>query len=313
MRCHRIGLRGRLHPPRSREGCLPLFRRQERRRLDAGVRRGAPEDGERARHQNPVRRERAGGRRPDQAGRREIHPARRTTSSSAPPSAIPTRSRSWRTNIPKVAFLNASGTTNGPNLQSFYGRTYESQYLCGMVAGAVSKTGKLGFVAAHPIGPVNWTINAYELGAKKINPNATVTVIFTGAWNDPVKERAAAAGAGRPGHRRDRPARRYADAADRRAGARHLRHRPSPRSARVRAQGDAVLVGLDLGQVPDRPSSRRSWPATGSRSPMAPSPASRRRHRHRLLRPRRAEGGRRQGHGRARRDHRRQADLSPDR
>lgn len=93
---------------------------------------------------------------------------------------------------PKVAFLNGSGTTNGPNLESFYGRTYESQYLCGMAAGGMSKAGKLGFVAAHPIGPVNWTINAYELGAKQLNPNATVTVIFTGSWNDPVKERAAA-------------------------------------------------------------------------------------------------------------------------
>jgi basic membrane protein A len=93
---------------------------------------------------------------------------------------------------PKVAFLNASGTTNGPNLESFYGRTYESQYLCGMVAGAMSKSGKLGFVAAHPIGPVNWTINAYELGAKQMNPKATTTVIFTGDWNNPVKERAAA-------------------------------------------------------------------------------------------------------------------------
>src|SRR5271169_11721 len=59
---------------------------------------------------------------------------------------------------PEVAFLNAAGTTNGSNLQSFYGRTYESQYLCGMVAGAMSKSGKLGFVAAHPIGVVNWTI-----------------------------------------------------------------------------------------------------------------------------------------------------------
>jgi basic membrane protein A len=93
---------------------------------------------------------------------------------------------------PKIAFLNASGTTNGPNLQSYYGRTYESQYLCGMAAGAVSKTGKLGFVAAHPIGPVNWTINGFELGAKMMNPNATVTAVFTGEWNDPVKERAAA-------------------------------------------------------------------------------------------------------------------------
>lgn len=93
---------------------------------------------------------------------------------------------------PDIAFLNAGGTTNGPNLELIYGRTYESQYLCGMVAGAMSKTGKLGFVAANPFGLVNWTINGYELGAKKMNPKATVTAVFTGAWNDPVKERAAA-------------------------------------------------------------------------------------------------------------------------
>ena len=93
---------------------------------------------------------------------------------------------------PKVAFLNPAGTTNGPNLQSYYGRTYESQHLCGMVAGAMSKTGKLGFIAAHPIGLVNWTVNAYLLGARRINPEATLNVIFTGSWLDPVKERAAA-------------------------------------------------------------------------------------------------------------------------
>ena len=92
---------------------------------------------------------------------------------------------------PDVAFLNGSGTTNAANLQSFYGRTYESQYLCGMAAAAASKTGKLGFVAANPFGQVNWTINAFELGARQIRPDATVNVVYTGAWNDPVKERAA--------------------------------------------------------------------------------------------------------------------------
>jgi basic membrane protein A len=91
-----------------------------------------------------------------------------------------------------VAFLNAAGTTNGANLQGFYGRTYESQYLCGMVAGAMSKTGKLGFVAAHSFGVVNWTVNAFALGARVTNPSATVTTIFNGAWGDPVKERASA-------------------------------------------------------------------------------------------------------------------------
>lgn len=94
---------------------------------------------------------------------------------------------------PQVAFLDGSGTVNGKNLQSFYGRTYESQFLCGMAAGAASKSGKLGFVAAHPFGPVIWTVNAFEMGAKMMNPKATTTVVYTGSWNDPVKERAAAA------------------------------------------------------------------------------------------------------------------------
>ncbi|ATU63110.1 BMP family ABC transporter substrate-binding protein [Piscinibacter gummiphilus] len=93
---------------------------------------------------------------------------------------------------PQVAFLNGSGTTNAANLQAFYGRTYESHYLCGMAAGAASKTGKLGFVAANPFGVVNWTVNAFALGAQKVNPAATVNVIYTGTWHDPVKERAAA-------------------------------------------------------------------------------------------------------------------------
>jgi basic membrane protein A and related proteins len=93
---------------------------------------------------------------------------------------------------PDVLFLNPAGITNGPNLMSYYGRTYESQYLCGMVAGAMSKTGKLGFVAANPLPLVTWTVNAYALGAQRMNPDATVNVVFTGAWYDPVKEREAA-------------------------------------------------------------------------------------------------------------------------
>lgn len=92
---------------------------------------------------------------------------------------------------PNVAFLNPAGTTNAANLQSYYARTYQSQYLCGMAAGAASKTGRLGFVAANPLGLVNWTINAYLLGARMVNPDATLTVVFTGSWNDPVAERSA--------------------------------------------------------------------------------------------------------------------------
>ena len=94
---------------------------------------------------------------------------------------------------PDVAFLNAAGTTNNEkNLVSYYGRTYESQYLCGMVAGAMTKTNKIGFVAANPFGLVNWTVNAYLLGARQMNPDVTLSVVYTGAWYDPVKERSSA-------------------------------------------------------------------------------------------------------------------------
>lgn len=93
---------------------------------------------------------------------------------------------------PNVAFLNGAGTTNSSNLESFYGRTYESQYLCGMAAASASKTGDLGYVAANPLGLVNWAINAFTMGARQIKPDAKVTVVFTGSWNDAIKERTAA-------------------------------------------------------------------------------------------------------------------------
>jgi len=93
---------------------------------------------------------------------------------------------------PDVAFIDISGTQHAANLGDVYGKTYESQYLCGMAAGAMSKSGKIGFVTAHPLGLVNWTINAYALGAQAVNPKAVVYAVFTGSWSDPVKERTAA-------------------------------------------------------------------------------------------------------------------------
>jgi basic membrane protein A and related proteins len=93
---------------------------------------------------------------------------------------------------PDVAFLNSPGTITTGNLQAYYGRSYESYYLCGMVAGAMAKNGKLGFVGGFPYPTVNWNVNAFAMGARQANPNATVTAVFISAWSDPAKERAAA-------------------------------------------------------------------------------------------------------------------------
>ena len=93
---------------------------------------------------------------------------------------------------PTVAFFNTPGTVSTDNLEGYYARTYESQFLCGMVAGALTKTNKIGFVAAVPISLTTWNVNAYALGAQLMNPDAVVHVIFTNAWYDPIKERATA-------------------------------------------------------------------------------------------------------------------------
>lgn len=97
---------------------------------------------------------------------------------------------------PKVQFFHCGGLyTEGKtpkNVGSYYGYIDEAQYVAGVVAGLSTKSGKLGFVAAKPIPQVVRNINSYTLGARSVNPKATVQVIFTGDWSIPVKEAEAA-------------------------------------------------------------------------------------------------------------------------
>ncbi len=74
------------------------------------------------------------------------------------------------------------------NTGSFFGYIDEAQYLNGVVAGHMSKSKKIGFVAAKPIPQVLRNINAFTLGAKSVDPKITTSVIFTGDWSMPVKE-----------------------------------------------------------------------------------------------------------------------------
>jgi basic membrane protein A and related proteins len=74
------------------------------------------------------------------------------------------------------------------NTGSFFGYIDEAQYLSGVVAGHMSKSKKLGFVAAKPIPQVLRNINAFTLGARSVDPKITTSVIFTGDWSMAVKE-----------------------------------------------------------------------------------------------------------------------------
>ena len=93
---------------------------------------------------------------------------------------------------PDVRFSHCGGLwTEGKhakNTGSFFGYIDECQYLNGVIAGHMSKTGKIGFVAAKPIPQVLRNINAFLMGARSVKPGITCNVIFTGDWSMAVKE-----------------------------------------------------------------------------------------------------------------------------
>jgi basic membrane protein A and related proteins len=77
---------------------------------------------------------------------------------------------------------------NPRNIGSYFGYIDECQYLNGVVAAHMTKSNKLGFIAAKPIPQVLRNINAFTMGARSVKPGITTNVIFTGDWSMPVKE-----------------------------------------------------------------------------------------------------------------------------
>jgi simple sugar transport system substrate-binding protein len=93
---------------------------------------------------------------------------------------------------PEVLFEHATGYKTTENLRVYEARFYEGAYLAGVVAGKMTKTNVLGFVASFPIPEVLRNINAYTLGAQSVNPKVKTKVVWVNSWFDPPKETEAA-------------------------------------------------------------------------------------------------------------------------
>jgi simple sugar transport system substrate-binding protein/basic membrane protein A len=78
------------------------------------------------------------------------------------------------------------------NAGTYFGTVYEPVYLAGIVAGKQTKTNKLGYVYAFPIPQTVANIDAFELGALSVNPNAQTYVVNTSNWCDVGKQAEAA-------------------------------------------------------------------------------------------------------------------------
>ena len=94
--------------------------------------------------------------------------------------------------FPNVKFEHISGYKRLPNMATGNIRYYEGRYVQGLVAGKMTKSNKIGYIAAFPIPEVIQGINAFGLGLRAANPNAEVSVIWVNTWYDPVKEADAA-------------------------------------------------------------------------------------------------------------------------
>ncbi len=94
--------------------------------------------------------------------------------------------------FPETVFMHCSGFKSAPNMANYFGRMYQARYLSGIVAGEMTTSNVLGYVAAFPIPEVIRGINAFTLGARSVNPDVQVRVVWTKTWYDPATEKEAA-------------------------------------------------------------------------------------------------------------------------
>jgi len=90
--------------------------------------------------------------------------------------------------FPNVKFEHATGYKRGNNVSTYSGRYYEGRAVIGTIAGMMTKTNTIGYIASFPIPEVVRGINAMTLAARKVNPDVVVKVVWVNSWFDPGKE-----------------------------------------------------------------------------------------------------------------------------
>lgn len=88
-----------------------------------------------------------------------------------------------------VVFLHCSGYKTAENVGTYFGQIEQPRYLSGIAAGKMTKTNIIGYVAAHQIPECIRGINAFTMGARSVNPDVKVKVVWTNTWFDPPKEK----------------------------------------------------------------------------------------------------------------------------
>ena len=91
-----------------------------------------------------------------------------------------------------VSIIHASGFMVEPNFAPFTAKYWQGTYLMGMAAASLTKTKKLGWVGAFAIPELITSINSFMLGARTVDPDIEITVVWVNSWFDPASEQEAA-------------------------------------------------------------------------------------------------------------------------
>ncbi|MBX2878972.1 MAG: BMP family ABC transporter substrate-binding protein [Granulosicoccus sp.] len=94
--------------------------------------------------------------------------------------------------FPNVKFEHATGYKRSENVSTYGARFYEGRSVIGTIAGMMTKSNTIGYIASFPIPEVVRGINAFTIAMRKVNPDATVKVVWVNTWYDPAKEADAA-------------------------------------------------------------------------------------------------------------------------
>ena len=90
--------------------------------------------------------------------------------------------------FPDVKFEHATGYKQADNMSTYSGRFYEGRAVIGTIAGHMSKTGVVGYIASFPIPEVVRGINAFTIAMRKVNPDAVVKVVWVNSGMTPARK-----------------------------------------------------------------------------------------------------------------------------
>jgi len=95
---------------------------------------------------------------------------------------------------PDIIIEQATGYVRTDRMSTYNARFYEGRVSQGIIAGHMTKTNKIGYIASFPIPEVIRGINAAFLAARSVNPDVEFEIVWVNSWfNPPVEEATARA------------------------------------------------------------------------------------------------------------------------